>query len=226
MSLVEKFREIEDQIAQSCHKAGRKPEEIRLITVTKTHPRETVQQVIDLGYPDIGENRVQEILEKVPLLSGNKVVHLVGHLQSNKVNKVVPLVDWIHSIDSEKILDRVAQQCEQLNKKVSVLIQVNTSHEETKSGCAPEEAFALCEKAARNRWLLFRGLMCIGPLGGDEAAIRKSFITLRTIGRECKQLTGQPFELSMGMSDDFSIAIEEGSTMVRIGSRILGQRGP
>ena len=224
MSLAQNFTEIIDSIAQTCLKVNRKPDEVRLITVTKTHLWQTMQSVLDLGHCDLGENKVQEIVEKVPLLSGEKTIHLIGHLQSNKVNKVVGLVDWIHSIDSEDILLKVAGQCDMISKKVAVLIQVNTSHEETKSGCEPEDAVRLCRLAAEDARVVFKGLMTIGPLGGNEQAIRKSYSMLRELRTACAAFAAGPLELSMGMSDDYEIAIEEGSTMVRIGSKILGQR--
>lgn len=222
--LNDRYKDVQQQIAQACARVGRSYEEVRLITVTKTQPAEVLQSVIDTGYSDIGENRVQEIVQKVPLLCGEKTMHMIGHLQSNKVSKVMPFVDWIQSIDSEKLLFKVEKQCEDINKKMNILIQVNTSGEVSKSGCNPEEALTLCETAAKCSYINFRGLMTIGPLGGDDMEIRKSFIQLRTLCEKCRDLSDDPIELSMGMSGDFQIAIEEGSTMVRIGSLILGSR--
>jgi len=169
--LINRFKSVHEEIAQACKNAGRNPDEVRLITVTKTWPVDVLQSVLNTGNPDIGENRVQEIVGKVPMLSGKKIVHLIGHLQSNKVTKVVPLVDWIHSIDSEKLLTKVNQHCEKIDKKLNVLIQVNTSGEFTKSGCNPEEAYSLCERAADCSQVNFRGLMTIGPFVSDEKAV-------------------------------------------------------
>jgi pyridoxal phosphate enzyme (YggS family) len=222
--LLERFESVHERIARACEKADRNRNEVRLITVTKTWPAEVLQSVLDTGNPDIGENRVQEIVEKVPALSGNKSIHMIGHLQSNKVTKVVPLVDWIHSIDSEKLLLKVDQQCEKIDKTLNVLIQVNASGELTKSGCTPEDAYSLCEKAFECSHVNFRGFMTIGPFVSDEKVIRESFVALRKTGEECQGLSDKPLELSMGMSSDYEIAIEEGSTMVRIGSLILGDR--
>ncbi len=222
--LINSFESVRKKISQSCEKVGRDPNEVRLITVTKTWPSNVLQSVINTGNPDIGENRVQEIVQKVPVLSGNKIVHMIGHLQSNKVSKVVSLVDWIHSIDSKKLLDKVEHLCETTGSKIKILVQVNTSGEVTKSGCDPDEAYALCEAAATCSFVSFRGLMTIGPFVSDEEKIRSSFRILRKIGDQCRNLSDKPLELSMGMSGDFQIAVEEGSTMVRIGSLILGGR--
>ncbi len=222
--LTENFRRVHEQIAQACSKAGRKTEDVRLITVTKTYPSEVLQSVINTGHRDIGENRVQEIVQKVPILSGEKAIHMIGHLQTNKAAKVVPLVEWIHSIDSERLFYKVEQQCEKINKKLNVLVQVNTSGEDTKSGCRPEYTLKLCEIVAKSNILDFRGLMTIGLLGGNEKETRRCFMQLREIGEKCSSLTDNNLELSMGMSNDFQIAIEEGATMIRIGSLILGAR--
>ena len=224
-TLGSNLESVRSQIAQACENAGRDQKEVRLITVTKTWPAEVLQSVIDAGCPDIGENRVQEIVQKVPALSGTRVVHMIGHLQSNKVAKVVPLVDWIHSVGSRKLLNRVEQQCEINSRNINILVQVNTSGEMSKSGCDPDDAYALCKEAAGCSHVSFRGLMTIGPFVNDEEEVRESFIMLREIGNQCRDLSDKPLEFSMGMSGDFRIAIEEGSTMVRVGSLILGNRG-
>jgi len=223
-NLKDKYLKIEEQIEQVCNKAGRDKKQIRLITVTKTRTAEVLQSVIDTGYPDIGENKVQEIVQKIPVLTGEKTVHMIGHLQSNKVSKVVPLVDWIHSIDSEKLLNKVEQYCENSENKMNILIQVNTSGEETKSGCSTSDALSLCEKAMNCANVHFRGFMTIGPLFGTDKEVRQCFENLRLLGEQCYDVSNKPIELSMGMSSDFQIAIEEGSTMIRIGTLILGSR--
>jgi len=222
--LRDRFKRLDEEIARACEKAGRNRDEITVVVVTKTHPGEVVQALIDIGHPDIGENKVQEIVQKIPNVHGNKTIHMVGHLQTNKAVKVVPLVDWIQSIDSERLAQKVEQQCEKIGKKINVLVQVNTSAEETKFGCSPEEAVVLCEKVSRYSYLRFRGLMTIGLWGGGEKEIRQCFRLLCSIGEQTKQFTDLPFELSMGMSDDFLIAIEEGATIIRLGTYILGRR--
>lgn len=217
-TLAERHAMVMERIARACARAGRQSDSVTLIAVTKTHPVSFVQEVIDLGIQHIGENRVQEIEEKVPHLTGTFTMHLIGHLQTNKVGKVIPLAHWIQSIDSIKLLEKVETKAQELGARPSILVQVNTSGEESKSGCSPEEALDLCARARESDHLAFRGLMTIGPLGGTERQTRDSFGILRGI-RE--KLPTQALELSMGMSQDFEWAIEEGATMVRIGSLLL-----
>lgn len=223
-SLQERFESLNREIAQACEHVGRDPSEIKLIVITKNHPAEVVQSVLDCGYHDIGENRVQEIMDKAPQLTGMKTIHLVGHLQTNKINKVIPLVDWIHSIDSERLAQKLSQQCSIIGKSIHVLVQVNTSSEDSKSGCNHDEAVALCCAVSKLPHLQFHGLMTIGLLGGSQEQTRECFKLLHSIGEQCKQYCAYPFELSMGMTDDFRLAIEEGSTIIRIGSYLLGER--
>jgi pyridoxal phosphate enzyme (YggS family) len=221
--LATRIQSLNERISAASNRCGRSPDSVKTVVVTKTHPAETLQAVLDAGIADIGENKVQELIQKAPLLRGARTLHMVGHLQTNKVGKVVPLVDWIQSVDSERLLQKIDTQCENAGKKINILIQINTSAEESKSGCAPEEALELCEKAAASPHVEFRGLMTIGPLGGSEQQIRQSFIRLRELGEKCASLCA-PVELSMGMSDDFEWAIEEGATIIRIGSLLLGER--
>lgn len=220
-TLKDRLDNIKEKIAGACEKSGRPIDSVRLIAVTKTHPVETIQQLIDLGVKDIGENRVQEIESKLPLLSGDFIMHMIGHLQSNKVGKVLPLVQWIQSIDRENLILKI----EQFNRdqKIKVLVEVNTSAEASKSGCAPQNCRELCEKIANSSSMQFCGLMTIGPLNADESSVRKSFSKLRDLGEQVRDLCPK-VELSMGMSMDFEWAIQEGSTMVRIGSLLLGER--
>jgi PLP dependent protein len=214
-----------ERIEKSCQKSSRNPDGIRIIAVTKTHPVETVQALIDLGIKDIGENRVQEIECKAPLLTGDYTLHLIGHLQTNKVAKVVPLVQWIQSIDSRRLADKIRSSITETGRKMKVLVEVNTSGEASKSGCLPSDCKELCDYAAKSPSLEFHGLMTVGPLVGGERETRAAFAHLRKLSEECGHLAkdGKPV-LSMGMSGDFEWAIEEGSTMVRVGSLLLGNR--
>jgi pyridoxal phosphate enzyme (YggS family) len=205
-------------------RSGRRLDAIRLIAVTKTHPADLVQMVVDAGVSDIGENRVQELLAKAPVVTGSVVWHLIGHLQTNKVRKVIDQAAWIQTVDSDRLADELDIRATALSQKIKVLIEVNTSKEASKSGCDPLEARPLCEKVAASRSMEFCGLMTVGPLGGGETATRRAFQTLRSIGESVRQYAPR-IELSMGMSGDFGWAIEEGSTMVRIGTRLLGDRG-
>jgi hypothetical protein len=212
---------VRNRIAECCEKVGRKPDSVRLIVVTKTHPADTLQNLIDIGIADLGENRVQEIECKVTHLKGDFTIHLIGHLQTNKVSRVLPYIRWIHSIDRENLIDRIERY--HSGEKINALVEVNTSGESSKSGCSPDHCRALCERLLSSRALELRGLMTIGPLNGTESQTRSAFSLLKKLSEQCADLVPQ-MELSMGMSGDFEWAIEEGSTMVRIGSLILGDR--
>jgi PLP dependent protein len=220
-NLQRNYSVLKERIEKACLRSNRKPEDVRLVVVTKTHPVEVAQAVIDLGIKDLGENRVQEIEQKRPLLHGDFSMHMIGHLQTNKAAKVLPMVDWIQSIDSVRLVDKIDHAGS--GKKINALVEVNTSGESSKSGCMQEECLSLCERVKASSVLEFRGLMTIGPLNGTEGEVRKSFEKLRGLGGECRRFSSQ-IELSMGMSSDFEWAIEEGSTMVRIGSLLLGNR--
>lgn len=223
--LADNFANVEKEIVCACQKAGRNRGDIRLIAVTKTHPAELAQAIINLGQTDLGENRPQEIVEKTPLLSGNFTMHLIGQLQSNKVRKVIGSAKYIHSVDSVKLLEKIDAVGEESGIVTNVLVQVNTSGEESKSGCAVEEAQKLCEAAAAKKYAKFRGLMTIGPLTDDVFSIEKSFETLAKIGEKAAGFCeNEKCELSMGMSGDFALAIKHGATMLRIGTRLTGAR--
>jgi pyridoxal phosphate enzyme (YggS family) len=220
--LNSRIEKLQDEIRQACVLAGRPVDSVRLVVVTKTHPVEVVQQVIDAGVRDIAENRVQEITAKAPALRGEFRLHLVGHLQTNKVAGAVDHCRMIQSVDSSRLLARIEHYSAAANRCPDILIQVNTSGEQTKSGCNPAEALELCRLAARSRYTVFRGLMTIGPLGATEQQTRQAFAMLRKLRDQCP--TPDKLELSMGMSADFGWAIAEGSTLVRIGSLLLGAR--
>jgi pyridoxal phosphate enzyme (YggS family) len=217
-----RLEKIEERIARACERTARPRSAVRLIAITKTHPVAVVQRLIDLGIHDIGENRVQEIEKKVPLLTGHFTMHMVGHLQTNKVAQVLPHIGWIHSIDSERLAARI-EFCRPQGPKLNALVEVNTSGEASKSGCAADECRALCQRVAMSGALAFRGLMTVGPLHSTERDIRESFAHLRRLGEACRDCAPH-IELSMGMSGDFEWAIEEGATMIRLGTALLGER--
>jgi len=221
--LAQRYNGIMERMAAACLKSGRPAGSVRLIAVTKTHPVETIQATIDLGIRDIGENRVQEIEEKAPRLRGDVALHLVGHLQTNKVARVLPHVRWIQSIDSERLVWFINEKGKSLSRTWNALVEVNTSGEAAKSGCGPDACVALCDMVAQSPVMRFCGLMTIGPLGGNEAAVRRSFAQLRELGEKVRHAATH-LELSMGMSADFEWAIEEGATMVRIGTVLFGER--
>lgn len=216
---------VKERIAAVCTESARDPSSVRLIAVTKTYPLSDMMTVLECGCHDVGENRVQELEEKIPLLNIPVSAHLIGHLQSNKVNKVVPLVSWIHSVDSIRLLEKIDAACGMLGKRMNILVQVNTSNEESKSGCEPEDCAAICGAAAGLAHVDLRGLMAIGPLNGTFDDNRASFRLLRKLADENRASFREgSYELSMGMSGDFEQAIAEGATMVRVGSLIFGKR--
>jgi pyridoxal phosphate enzyme (YggS family) len=220
--LAANLERIEERISRACVKAGRRRDSVRLIAVTKTHPVETVQSLIDMGVREIGENRVQEILAKSPHLQGDFTLHMVGHLQTNKVGPLLPHIGWLQSVDSERLIERIERYYKG-GPRLCALVEVNTSGEASKSGCAPDQCRSIGERVAASNALDLRGLMTIGPLGGDESSVRGSFALLRRLGEGMADLTPE-IVLSMGMSGDFTWAIEEGSTMIRVGTALLGER--
>ena len=216
---------VKERIRGACIRASRDPSSVRLIAVTKTYPLSDMEIVLAAGCEDIGENRVQELEEKIPFLDIPVSAHLIGHLQSNKVNKVVPLVSWIHSVDSIRLLEKIDAACGVLGRRMNILVQVNTSAEESKSGCEPSDCAGICAAAARLSHVDLRGLMTIGPLNGTHEDNLASFRMLKALADENRpHFRAGSYELSMGMSGDFETAIAEGATMVRVGSLIFGQR--
>lgn len=213
---------IRERIAAAATRAGRDPNEIKLIAVSKTHPATTLREVIEARVSDFGENKVQEAEGKILAIGRNAVEwHLIGHLQSNKARKAVQLFDVIHSVDSKNLAQRLERTCvEDERESLAVLIQVDLAGEETKSGVAESELPALIDYLKTCERLKLKGLMILPPFSDDPEATRPYFKRLREIRDEL--LPGD--ELSMGMSNDFEVAIEEGATMVRVGTAIFGVR--
>jgi len=209
--------EIERRILRACERSGRSPEEVAVVAVTKGVAPERIEEAFRLGLRHFGENRVQEAREKVPRLGHLPITwHMVGHLQSNKAKLALSLFQFFHSVDSLKlaqVLDSRSQT------KVPVLLQVNVSGESTKFGVSPEEAPAVAEAISKLPHLELKGLMTIAPLVTDPEEVRPVFRRLREL-RDALGLR----ELSMGMSEDFEVAVEEGATIVRLGRAIFGER--
>jgi pyridoxal phosphate enzyme (YggS family) len=220
--IKERLDSIKDRIDSACNKSGRLESSVTLVAVTKTHSVEKVQALIDLGVRNIGENRTVEIEAKTPQLHGDFVMHMIGHLQTNKVAPILSLVKWVQSIDRERLVTRIENLYKD-DQKLNCLVEVNTSGEESKSGCLPSECRALCERLLLSPALQLRGFMTIGPLYGGEKETRTAFSKLYKLAEQNRDLIKEPV-VSMGMSGDFEWAIEEGSTMVRIGSLLLGER--
>lgn len=223
MSIRENIESIEKRICAACEKSGRDRDDVKLIAVSKRKPAEAVLEAADAGQILFGENRVQEAQIKIPQCPSNLHWHLIGHLQSNKAKIAASgLFRMIHSVDSEKLLMTLDQYAA---TPLPILIQVNVSGEGSKSGCAPEDAAALIDAANNCSQVEVHGLMTIPPFTPDPEKARMHFSNLRKLRDELQQTTGTPLpELSMGMSNDFEIAIAEGATFVRVGTDIFGER--
>lgn len=216
MSIHDDLAAVERRIAEACARAGRRREEVTLVAVSKTKPAEMVEEAIAAGVTEVGENRVQEARDKKAMVRGSARWHLIGHLQSNKAKDAVRLFDVIQTIDSLELAEKVARAAAAAGKVQDVLLEVNIGKEPQKSGATPAEVAALAKDVAALDALRLRGLMAIPP--HDDA--RRWFRELRAL-RDQLGLA----ELSMGMTDDFELAIEEGATIIRVGRAIFGERG-
>ena len=223
MLIAENLNAVEQRIVAACERTGRRRDEVKLVAVSKTKPAEAVMEAAEAGQILFGENRVQEAQSKIPLCPGHLQWHLIGHLQSNKARIAASgIFRMIHSVDSEKLLRLLDEYAA---VPLPVLIQVNVSGEGSKEGCSPDEAAALIEAANQCSKVEVHGLMTIPPFTPDPEKARVHFSNLRKLRDRLQQETSTPLpELSMGMSHDFEIAIEEGSTFVRVGSDIFGGR--
>lgn len=221
----ENLENVENSVAKAAENAGRDPKSVKLLPVSKTFPPEAIQMVYNCDKKSFGENKVQELLDKAQELPRDIEWHLIGHLQRNKVGKVLEVATYIHSVDSYKLLKRINRLAEEKNIKPKILLQVNVSGEETKYGLSRDELKNCAEYAAASQFVDFKGLMTMAPFGAEEEELRSVFSTLREDkNRLEKDLNISLPELSMGMSADYKIAIEEGATIVRIGSKIFGKR--
>jgi hypothetical protein len=219
VSIRDNIAAVEERIARACARAGRAREDVKLVAVSKTFPAEFVDEVIAAGITDIGENRVQEARDKKPLVRGSVLWHLIGHLQTNKAKDAVKLFDVIEAVDSLDLAEKLARAAEGHGKTIEVMLQVNIGDEAQKSGLARGDVDAVAKQVAALASLRLIGLMAIPPVGTPDES-RPYFRELRSM-RDALGLK----ELSMGMSEDFEAAIEEGSTMVRVGRAIFGSRG-
>uniref|UniRef100_A0A831WY70 Pyridoxal phosphate homeostasis protein n=1 Tax=Thermorudis peleae TaxID=1382356 RepID=A0A831WY70_9BACT len=219
---------VRGRIREACRRVGRSPEEVELLLVTKTVPPERIRVAVEAGERLIGENKVQEALAKYGELKDLPIEwHFIGHLQTNKVKDVLTFASMIQSVDRMRLVEKLDQQLQRLGRSLDVLIQVNTSEEESKFGVAPEETLAFVRQVARYDTLNIKGLMTIGKLSADPEDARRCFRLLRQL-RDRIVAEGIPRVrmeiLSMGMSGDLEIAVEEGSTMVRVGTAVFGPR--
>lgn len=215
MSIQENYRDINSRL----------PENVQLVAVSKTHPISSIQEVYDLGQKVFGENKVQELVEKYPLLPKDIQWHIIGHLQTNKVKYIAEFVDTIQSVDSEKVLNEINKEAGKHNRKIKVLLQVKIAEEDTKFGLEISEAKLLFQKFINGKFenIEITGLMGMATFTENEDQIRKEFSVLKNLFDELSQIKKLE-TLSMGMSDDFPIAIECGANSVRVGSAIFGRR--
>ena len=226
--IQENIRHIMKRIQTACKKAGRDPKEVQLLLATKTVEPERILQAFSCGCTLIGENKIQELRDKYEALSVvPHTAHFIGHLQSNKIKEVVQYAQCIQSIDNLDTAQKLEQRLAQEGRNLDILVQVNTSAEESKFGCTPEEAEALVKAIATLPHITIRGFMTIGLFSGEEDKVRSCFRCLKQVQQRIAAMglpNVSPDILSMGMSGDLEIAIEEGSTMLRIGTAVFGER--
>ena len=226
MAIKENLKTVRERINNAAKKAGRCPDEIKLIAVSKTKPLDMIFEAASCGVLDFGENRPQELAEKFGKVE-NARWHLIGQLQKNKVKYIIDKAELIHSVDSLGLAEEIEKRAAKINKIQNILIQVNVSGEETKSGIAPEEAEMLIRKISEMPHIRIKGLMTISVAGFDHNENKKIFAGLRELAKEIDRLQINNVsmgELSMGMTHDFEAAIEAGATMVRVGTGIFGTR--
>ncbi len=225
MSIAENLKEVQEAVASAAVDANRSPEEVTLIAVSKTWPMELIQEAVDAGQRAFGENKVQEILEKVPAMAPELRWHLIGHLQKNKTRKVLPLCAMIHSVDSLALAQQIDRIAGELELRPEILLQVNVAGDEAKFGLAEGDVAEVVEQVESLKSVRLRGLMTVPAFDPNPEKVRPFFAALRKLRDRVVDQTGTELpELSMGMSHDFPVAIAEGSTLVRVGSSIFGKR--
>lgn len=227
MELAESLRNINQRIVAACERADRAPASVSLLAVTKTHPPQAVQEAMQLGLTLFGENKVQEAKAKVPLCPGRARWHMIGHLQTNKCRDAVELFEMIQSVDSLHLAEEINKRADQAAKHMPILLEVNIVGEASKFGYKPEQLLSEIAQLNQLPRLQIHGLMTIPPWTPVVEKVRPVFQRLRELKERCEQVLGAPLpHLSMGMSGDFEVAIEEGATIVRIGTALFGERRP
>ncbi len=222
----ENLKEISDNIAEACNRIGRNPDGITLVAVSKNFPIENILEASSAGQKFFGENKAQELRDKAKQLANIDVLwHFIGHLQSNKAKYVVPSAELIHSVDSLSLIEEIQKQAGKIQKVQNILLEVKTSDEAAKIGITDErELFSLAEKVAEYPNINLKGLMTMAPFVDDEKVVRESFKKLYSLFNKLNNSGFRLEHLSMGMTADFKIAIEEGSSILRIGTAIFGER--
>lgn len=223
--LKRRWNRTREQIEAACRRSGRDPRDVRVVAVTKYVDSDVVREVLNIGLRDIGENRVQEAVPKWKALDGRGVWHFIGHLQRNKVKDVVTRFTYIHSLDRYSLAEEINRRARQVDRKMRCFIQVNVSGEKTKFGLPPSEVAEFAREVAEFSHIQLEGLMTMAPRSDNSEEVRPIFRQLREIRDEIRRL-GDPRlrlpHLSMGMSQDFTVAVEEGATWLRLGSVLVG----
>ena len=225
--LVDNLRKVEENIAAACKRANRSRDEVTLIAVSKTKPVSMLEEIYNEGIRDFGENKVQELTDKYAVMDKDIHWHMIGHLQRNKVKYIVDKVKLIHSVDSVRLAQTIEQEAAKKNVIVDILIEVNVAEEESKFGLKVEEVTAMVEEISKYSHLRIKGLMTIAPYVEDPEENRSVFARLRKLSVDiaAKNIDNVSVEiLSMGMTNDYEVAIEEGATIVRVGTGIFGER--
>lgn len=221
------LNEVRENIQKACEKAGRSPQEVTLIAVSKTKPLFMLEEAYEAGARDFGENKVQEILEKHPKMPEDARFHMIGHLQRNKVKQVLPHAVLIHSVDSYRLAEQISQEAGKLGITAKILLEVNVAKEESKFGMMPEDVEKMAGQIAALPHLQIEGLMTIAPFVDDPEKNRPVFRKLYQLSVDIKKKNIDNVNmgvLSMGMTGDYQVAVEEGSTMIRVGTGIFGAR--
>ena len=226
--IKENLKSIQKRIHKACDSAGRSPESVTLVAVSKTKPVDMIEEALQAGHLHFGENRMQELQEKMESFDHEDAVwHMIGTLQSNKIKYIAERVDWIHSAAKTSHIKEINKRARQHDRVVNVLVQVNISEEEQKSGCKPSDLPKIIEYAKHCEYIRLRGLMGIAELVEDPEEVRPQFKALKKLLDEHKHLEEGNVHLehlSMGMTNDLEVAIEEGATMIRVGRAIFGER--
>lgn len=227
MSVCENYLAVEEKVKEACRRAGRNRDEVTLIAVSKTKPMSMIEELLPLGVVDFGENKVQELTAKEEALPSGIHWHMIGHLQRNKVKYIVDKACLIHSVDSLRLAETVSQEAEKKEVTANILIEVNVAGEDSKFGVSPDETAALAEAISKLPNIAVKGLMTIAPFVENAEENREVFRNLRklSVDIEEKKFNNVTMAvLSMGMTGDYEVAIEEGATMVRVGTGIFGER--
>jgi PLP dependent protein len=225
MMIAQNLIKLEEIIEKKCSALGRDRSNIKLIAVSKTQSVDLIKEAVEAGIIHFGENKAQELRDKTEIIKDPLCWHYIGYLQSNKIKYVIRAAEFIHSVDSYKLAEEINSRAESINKRQKILLEFKTSKEDTKTGISSEsELFDIADKCSELKNIDLVGLMTIAPYTDNENLIRKAFRTLRDCKEKLNETGLNLTELSMGMTGDFEIALEEGSTMLRIGTAIFGER--